>query len=83
MRQGDVVRQKWQADAPNRLVLGTSPFPEVIAVYDEEEQAPRLVHSWSHELVEEATPASVAAARRLLRQDSLRLVRWMFGTQVG
>jgi hypothetical protein len=59
---GDVVVQRHQRYAGQRLVVRLTDDPDIVVVFDSSDQKFRRVHAWAHDLVSAATDASRAEA---------------------
>lgn len=84
MRPGDWVRQRYQRDAPERLVVAFPPSPAVVVVWTREEGY-RWVLKAAQELVREGSPVDRMRAEDLRRPKNLgcrQHLEWIFGTQV-
>lgn len=60
---GDIVRQRHQRGAPERLVVSHTEDPDVVTVYDPDQDRLVNVLTWGHELVSPATPETEVEAR--------------------
>ena len=80
MKVGDIVRQRYQSGAGRRLVLGFGPALGTFICYDTQEDRFMAGHTWSHDVIEEATPETIRSAQFYMRNPAVQqeLARWFW-----
>lgn len=77
MTPGTVLVQRYQANASERVVLATTPNPEIVLVWELPNGGPRLVHTWAHSVLR----TRVAGTGSWLNNPAAQkeVLRWIFG----
>lgn len=66
---GDIIRQRYQKNAPLRLVVKLTDDPDVVVVHDPE-QGYRKVFVWGHDVVHPSNDGSLKEAQeRVLSEE--------------